>query len=447
MRKGSAVSLPAEGPQAEAARAAGKGAAERGGLARALGPEWSSAGALSVVRGIPARPSPVIPGELPGALHILLPDLIPYSRDRGPPDLFDLRFFDLETTGISGGAGTVAFLAAFGRFVPEKGPPDARSGSAAPLASAPGSVARLQVRQYLLLDYPGEGEFLEAVLAELQAPAPSGRPPLLVTYNGKTFDTQILKIRCLMNGLKPPEYYHADLLHPCRRLWKRVLSHCSQGEIETAVLGLDRSGDLPGALAPEQWFSFLKNGETGGLLRVCDHNLRDIRGLAAIFAALTRIAEDPAAAETYRVDLESLALRWFYACRREPPAENAGGRAGTAAAAERRRAEELLALAAERACPRAAFLWAGELFRRGRAEEGRVLLRSLTEAPYPEEAKAAAYRALAVDAEWRLKDPALALWYTEYFLSQKHLRARIKQDIMKRRERLRNKLDLDRRPE
>jgi uncharacterized protein YprB with RNaseH-like and TPR domain len=370
-------------------------------------------------------------------LRILLPDLIPYNRDWGPPDLSDLLFFDLETTGLSGGPGTVAFLAAFGRFVREERP-----------AAQAGSF--LRVHQYLLLDYPGEGDFLEAVLAELRAPAPSGRPPLLVTYNGKIFDSQVLKIRCLMNGIQPPEYYHADLLHPCRRLWKRVLSNCSQGEIETSVLGIDRTGDLPGALAPEIWFSFLKTGETGELLKICDHNLRDIRGLAAIFAALARIAKDPVRApEAYRVDLENLALRWFYACglrsHGQGLAENPV--AGEAAGRERRRAEELLALAVERSCPRAAFLWAGELFRRGRAEEGRALFRSLAEGACPEETRAAAYRALAIDAEWRLKDPALALAYTGYFLSQNHLRIRIKQDIIKRRERLQKKLNLNRRPE
>jgi hypothetical protein len=405
-----------------------------------------------------------MPAELPGALDILLPDIGPYRRDRGPPDLFDLLFFDLETTGLSGGAGTVAFLAAFGRFapaadtapagaIPATAADTATAAAIAPTAAIPAPAAdaapagaipataaatvpvpapaapRLRIRQYLLLDYPGEGEFLEAALAELRAPGPSGRPPLLVSYNGKTFDAQILKTRCLMNGIRPPEYYHADLLHPCRRLWRRVLPTCSQGHIETAVLGIDRSGDVPGALAPDIWFSFLKTGETAELLGICDHNIRDIAGLAALFAALTRIAGAPAAApETYNVDPESLALRWFYAARRGP-------------GPQQRLADELLALAAARACPRASALWAGELFRRGRAGEARALLHSLTEGSCPDETRTAAYRALAVDAEWRLRDPALALIYTDYLSEQKNLRTTAKQDIMKRRERLQKKLD------
>jgi uncharacterized protein YprB with RNaseH-like and TPR domain len=410
---------PAEGPRA------GPGAVA-GFELPALGPEWSPAGPFALKRQVSPEPSPALPGGLPAALPILIPDLIPYSRDWGPPDFSGLLFFDLETTGLSGGAGTLAFLAAFGRFV--------RDGRGA------GSGLSLRISQYLLLDYPGEGEFLAAALAELEKPVPSGRPPLLVTYNGKSFDSQILKIRCLMNGLRPPEYYHADLLHPCRRLWKRVLPGCSQGEIETAVLGIDRAGDIPGALAPEIWFSFLKTGETGDLLKICDHNLRDISGLAAVFAALARVALDPAAApETYRVDLETLALRWFYAAGGRGPFREYA--AGEAAGPEQRRAEELLSLAADRACPRAATLRAKTFFRRGQAAEGRARLRLLAEGDFPEAVRAAALRSLAIDAEWRLKDPALALAYTERLFSQKkNIQTGITGDILKRRERLSQKI-------
>ena len=412
---------PAEGLRTGSEAAAGNAA---GFAPSALGPEWRLAGPFTLKRLVSPEPSPALTGGLPAALPVLIPDLLPYGRDRGPPEAEDLLFFDLETTGLSGGAGTVAFLAAFGRFVPEAA---LRRG-------------RIRVSQYLLTDYPGEPEFLAAVLAELETPAPSGRPPLVVTYNGKSFDSQILKIRCLMNGLRPPAYSQADLLHPCRRLWKRVLPNCSQGEIEAAVLGLDRTGDIPGALAPEIWFSFLKTRETGELLKICDHNLRDIGGLAALFAALARVAEDPAAApETYRVDLENLALRWFYAAEGRGPFREYA--AGEAAGPEQRRAEALLTLAADRDCPRAAWVWAKELFRRGRAEEGRRRLRLLVEGDFPEEVRAAALRSLAIDSEWRLKDPVLALAYTEQlFFLKKNVQTGITGDILKRRERLSQKI-------
>ena len=207
-------------------------------------------------------------------------------------------------------------------------------------------------------------------------PGESFPPPLVVTYNGKTFDAQILKTRCLMNAIVPPDYCHADLLHPARRLWKRVLPSCSQASIETAVLGLDRSGDIPGSEAPDIWFDFLRTGRTEALYGICDHNIRDIYGLARLMAALVEIAASPLEAlEKYRCDAERLALRWWKICREErfgvPPSgsRNAETPAG---GDEFERGKSLLDYAAERGWKKA------------------LLVRM-------------------IDAEWRLKDPAKAL--------------------------------------
>ncbi|GHV92145.1 hypothetical protein AGMMS50268_26480 [Spirochaetia bacterium] len=386
-----------------------------------------------------------LPPALPAALPILIPDLRRYRRERdiGPVEQAgyaehtvnprDLLFFDLETTGLSGGAGTVAFLAAFGRFVPP-------SGEA---MSSVGKIPwKLQITQYLLLDYPGEGDFLEAALGEF-SPDPGCRPqgadlsasqgfPLIVSYNGKSFDSQILKTRCLMNGMKPPVYAHADLLHPARRLWKRVLSDCSQATIETEILGLDRTGDVSGAMAPEIWFDFLKNGDVAPLLGICDHNLKDIQGLAAIFSSLSQIAADPLSAmDTFRVDCEQLALRWRDAVRREPCfGEDEAQREA------RRLGERLLELAAERGGSRAAYVLALDLIRRGRVGEGREKIQALAAGDPPGEVKGLAWRQLAIDAEWRLRDTGAALSYVEKALALENNRESLQKELEVRRERL-----------
>jgi hypothetical protein len=208
-------------------------------------------------------------------------------------------FFDLETTGLSIGAGTTAFLAAFG--LPERGPPVEGRGT----GLGEGAYARIQITQYLLLDYPGESDFLEALRGELKA------SHTLVSYNGKSFDSQILKNRCLMNGMVLPVLDHVDLLFSARRLWKGVLPNCSQGTVETEILSLDRRGDLPGAFAPEAWFTFLRSGDAAALLQICDHNIRDIVGLASLFGCLCRIAADPLGeGERYSADMEQLAFSW-----------------------------------------------------------------------------------------------------------------------------------------
>jgi uncharacterized protein YprB with RNaseH-like and TPR domain len=358
----------------------------------------------------------------PPALGILAPDFSRYAA-LGPagytPGPGDLLFFDLETTGLSGGAGTVAFLAAFGRLT------DAGSPGAMPAArprEKGGGPLTLRVDQYLLLDYPGEDDFLQALLPEF------GGGPLVVTYNGKSFDSQILKTRCLMNGLAPPLYAQADLLHPARRLWKRVLPSCSQGELEAALLGIARTGDTPGALAPDIWFSFLKTGETGALLGICDHNLRDIYGLARLFGALAEIAGSPCrAGEKYRCDLEELALLWRQWLRRNRDSGFLPAAAETGAA--------LLELALSRSYPRALYASALDLLREGRYEAGRRRLLDLVDRGGPAGLLAAAYRRLAVDAEWRLGDREAALVCTEAALAL-DIREGLRKDLDRRRERL-----------
>ncbi|GHV75727.1 hypothetical protein AGMMS49942_05480 [Spirochaetia bacterium] len=338
------------------------------------GPDWVTVGPLVVKRSV-VMASPQLRCTAPRSLGILVPDLLRYPAS--PPRLDDLLFFDLETTGLSTGPGTLAFLAAFGRLTGED---------------------TLKVDQYLLLDYPGEPGFLEAVLGEF------AESSLLISYNGKSFDSQLLNTRCIMNGIRPPDYYQADLLHPCRQLWKRVLPSCSQGAIETGILGLDRTGDIPGSMAPDIWFSFLKTGEPSELLKVCDHNARDIAGLGGILGALCTIAEDPSGGgERFRCDPENLALRWHRAIRRHGE----------------------------------------EAFGAGTMKTGDALLQAAVELGY-RRAAYCHYRTRAIEAEWKRRDPASALGYVEAFLAlpdiQDSIGDSIEDEMFHRRERLLEKL-------
>jgi uncharacterized protein YprB with RNaseH-like and TPR domain len=332
---------------------------------------WQSCGFQTLRRDVVVD-TPLKTQPCPQSLPILVPDLSLKSL----PSPEDFLFFDLETTGLSGGAGTVAFLAAFGRAV---------------------SGGKLRITQYLLLDYPGENDFLEAVLAEFK-----NKSSVIVSYNGKCFDSQILKTRCLMKRIKPPEYSHADLLHPARRLWKNILGSCSQGSVETGILGLDRSGDTPGALAPEIWFDFLKTGRTERLMGICDHNCSDISGLAAMLAAMIAIAADPFTVKI-NYDLQRLALYWRGFTNKQnaiPPSE---------LSALRQTGKRLLRLASEKNYPRAALVYALDEMSAGNYQDGRKRLLSAAESDFPENIKAAAFRTLAIDSERRLKDIPAAL--------------------------------------
>jgi len=338
-------------------------------------PGWIEAGHMTLKREFRRPLKFGVPDELPDALAVIVPD---FARQRIKGDQItadDLLLFDLETTGLSGGAGTIAFLAAFGRFVPP---------------------AEIAITQYLLLDYPGEPDFLELVVGEFAANA----PPYMVSYNGKSFDSQILRSRLLMNGIRPPEFKHADLLHPARRLWKRKLADCSQATIEVEILGLDRTGDVSGALAPEIWFSFLRDGEPGELLSICEHNAKDIAGLATIFLAMNEIARNPTErVGPFNYDMETLALAWHDTIRRNR-LHYLGADAGNEIADT---GERLLTLVAESGHPRAAVV-------------------------------------MAKIAEWRKYDFNLALRYTELALDNCGDGEGVRDELMKRRARLEKKL-------
>ena len=346
-------------------------------------PGWENSGYLTLKRSVSRELSFSLPDTFSKALAILVPDFL---RQGKIPATEELLFFDFETTGLSGGAGTVIFLAAFGRFV---------------------YPSKIEISQYLLLDYPGEPDFIERVLSELTSPLPIPQSPVpvLVSYNGKSFDSQILNNRCLLNGIKPPVLLHADLLHPARRLWKRLLPDCSQSTVEVSILGLDRTGDISGALAPEIWFSFLrgeKNREDliQALFAVCYHNIRDILGLSSIFLALTEIAARPLETHKFRIDEEALAFSYKTALKKFP------------------------------------FFFKGD---DSHAKTGKTLLETAARNGHPR-AALTHFRSLAIDAEWRLKDPVLALRYTESALALKDLSQSIRDELEKRRRRLNGKL-------
>lgn len=178
--------------------------------------------------------------------------------------LHELLFFDLETTGLSGGTGTVAFLAAVGHYIPGAG---------------------FSSDQYFIDDYPAEPAMIGMLRDRLC------RAAGVVTYNGATFDMPLFRTRCIMHGLRPPDIHcHLDLLHPARRLWRSVLPDCSLGTLERQVLGSDRGPDVPGSAIPEIWLSYIQKPDLANpaLELVFEHNASDVRTLAALFLLVTR---------------------------------------------------------------------------------------------------------------------------------------------------------------
>ena len=208
-----------------------------------------------------------LPQQIPGAaLEIMQGTAYPDFRRE------DICFLDTETTGLSHGAGTVAFLVGIGFF----------DGDG------------FTVRQYLMRDYDEEALLLRHVAEEM------GRRQVLCTFNGATFDLPLLETRFTMQRMRDqyPPKPHVDLLPASRRVWKLRLKKCNLTSLESAVLGMERQDDLPGALVPERYFSFLKTGDFSLLEDILDHNAQDIVSLAHILDKLLRLHEAPLTAES-----------------------------------------------------------------------------------------------------------------------------------------------------
>ncbi len=170
----------------------------------------------------------------------------------------DLLFFDIETTGLSGGAGTTIFLAGF--------------------CSIRGGEARIV--QYFLNDLSSERLFLRLISDHLATDS------ILVSYNGKSFDYNIIRNRFILNRINDAGLTHAhiDLLHSSRRLWKGMFPDFSLGTVERMALGVSRADDIPGFLIPDVYFDYLKGMNVPQKLeKVFSHNSLDVLSLLALF--------------------------------------------------------------------------------------------------------------------------------------------------------------------
>ncbi len=275
-----------------------------GTLEQTLGGEWRQQGAdrcFVVERRTPpdATFGGVLVAEMAGVLTCAAahaPLLTP-AAPASPPFLF----FDIETTGLSGGAGTCAFLVGCAWF---------------------GDDRAFHTRQYVLTNHRDERPMLESVAGEL------ARAGTLVTFNGKSFDAPVLEMRYMFHRLQWPgtRLPHLDVLHPARLFWgtsarlrmdmtdaareassdRRRLGggghpdvaaewtprSCSLLALEQQILGANRAGDVPGFEIPARYFQFLRNGDARPLGVVFEHNRLDLLSLAGLTTRLLQLVQD-----------------------------------------------------------------------------------------------------------------------------------------------------------
>jgi uncharacterized protein YprB with RNaseH-like and TPR domain len=177
-------------------------------------------------------------------------------------------FLDTETSGLSGGTGTYAFLVGVARFIEDQ----------------------FVLKQFFMRD-PAEEPALLAGLADFLAPCEA-----LVTFNGKAFDAPLLKTRYTLHAAPYPfaGFAHLDLLPLARRLWRERLESRALKYLEEHVLGFARSSDeVPGYEIPWLYFDYLRTGDARPLAGVFYHNAMDVTAMAALLAHMNDMLENP----------------------------------------------------------------------------------------------------------------------------------------------------------
>ena len=195
------------------------------------------------------------------ALRLLAPN--------APEDIADAQqwlFLDTETTGLAGGTGTYPFLVGLAWW----------------------EGGGLEVEQLFMREYSEERSLL-AALAERMA-----ERPVLVTFNGKSFDWPLLETRYRMMRTIPPPVprAHLDFLHPARNLWRLRLGSVRLSQLERHVLGWDRGADIASELIPRIYLDFVRGGRAEPLVAVFQHNQLDLRGLVGLSGRILSLLGD-----------------------------------------------------------------------------------------------------------------------------------------------------------
>jgi uncharacterized protein len=166
-------------------------------------------------------------------------------------------YVDTETTGLSGGTGTVPFLIGLAFFERDTG--------------------ALVIEQLLLRQMGEEAPMLDRLARRMREAS------MLVSFNGKAFDLPLLHTRFVLNRLTPPPPIpHLHLVHVARRVHRHRMTRFNLTSVESTVLGFERTDDIPSNEVGACYGHFLRTGDESALMAVIDHNEWDVLAMAAI---------------------------------------------------------------------------------------------------------------------------------------------------------------------
>ena len=169
----------------------------------------------------------------------------------------DFIYIDTETSGLSGGVGTWAFMVGVVRQVQDE-----------------------FIAKQFFMRSPAEERAMLYGLEQFV-----GDAKVVVSFNGKSFDIPMLRTRFQMQRMPSALFQmaHYDLLHLSRKLWRYNLDDRRLGNLEVQKLGVHRTHqDVPGFIIPSLYRDYLKNGDARPLKSIFYHNLVDIVSLVTL---------------------------------------------------------------------------------------------------------------------------------------------------------------------
>jgi uncharacterized protein YprB with RNaseH-like and TPR domain len=190
-------------------------------------------------------------------------------------------FLDTETTGLSGGTGTLAFMVGLGFFQGDG----------------------FSILQFFMRDYSEEKASLSLINELLES------FQFLVTFNGKQYDIPLLETRFILCRMKTRirEMPNFDLLYPSRKIWKGAYDNCRLVTLESQLLGMERGEDVPSEWIPQLYFEYVQTGDAQKIHPVFYHNQMDILTMVALAGRIHLVYHDPEVARPRR-GVEHLAL-------------------------------------------------------------------------------------------------------------------------------------------
>ena len=197
------------------------------------------------------------------------------ARDRAFADFHpeNTLFMDTETTGLAGGAGTYVFLVGVGYF----------------------DQGKFRVHQFFLPALESEKAFLEELNDIFSGGPTCNSFRYLVSFNGKSYDLNLLSNRYILQRLEQPFHCvdHLDLLYPIRVLWRGCFKDCRLQTLEDRILGVHRQQDIPSSLIPRTYFNYLHAGQYRPFREVFEHNLLDLLSMVTLLALAGQLIREP----------------------------------------------------------------------------------------------------------------------------------------------------------